>query len=336
MSFKKECPVCRSHLQSFKSSPSTCFDQETKQAIRHGDDQRACSECWELYLSMRVEERAAVYIESAGDHMTNIECMFCPSPLTRAGLKQLSHIDTINRYDMKQIQATRRKCQARCQGTDTPFQNFDRVAEGRIFTCQNCSLATCVDCDRPEHTGETCTQYQHRILCDPVRLIAEAATQNDARLPDAKVAGYCSNCKVPFENIKNDCGYTICWNDMAQVPGGCGFRFWSGCHIPWVGEGSAYLGGRAQHLPSCKHHFQLCKSCNRKEHPDETCEKYLVRLRPIADAEDANHKSAPGEKHWETGHATKKRFEMSLTYLEREQQRKERQKNGCKRKAAAE
>ncbi|KAM3424694.1 hypothetical protein BST61_g6681 [Cercospora zeina] len=285
---------------------------------------------------MQAEEQLAVYMESAGDHVTNIQCMFCPSPLTRADLKQLSHVDTINRYDMKQIQATRRKCQARCQGTNTPFQDFDRVAEGRIFTCQNCNLVTCVDCDRPEHTGETCAQYQHRILEDPVRMSAETTTRNDARLLDARIAGNCPNCKVPFEHIKNGCGYTICSSDAAQVPGGCGFRFCSGCHIPWVGEGSAYLGGRSQHLPVCKHHFQLCKVCNRKDHPAETCQDHLVRPRPIADAEDAKHKSAPGQKHWETGHATRNRFEMSLTYVERDQQRKERQKNGRKRKAAAE
>ncbi|PPJ57509.1 hypothetical protein CBER1_06239 [Cercospora berteroae] len=273
---------------------------------------------------MQVEEYPALHVPGRGDHMTNIQCMFCPSPLMRNALEQLSHADTIVRYDTKRIQETRRKCQARCKGIDTPFQHFDRATEGRIFVCQVCNFATCTDCDRPEHVGETCVQYQQRMKDDLVRITAEAATREK---------DHCPNCKVPYEHIKNSCGYTICSSDVAQVPGGCGFRFCSGCRIPWVGESSAYLGGRPQHLPFCKHHFQLCKACNRKEHPGETCEEYLVRLRPIADAGDAKHKSAPGEKHWETGHGTKNRFKMSLTYVEREQQRKKRQRSSRKRKA---
>ncbi|KAI5363014.1 hypothetical protein Slin14017_G066950 [Septoria linicola] len=113
----------------------------------------------------------------------------------------------------------------------------------------------------------------------------------------------------------------------AGVSAGCGFRFCSGCLVPWVGSGSVYLKGRLAHLPSCKHHFHLCSACNRKEHPEETCDEYAIRLKPIADAEDRKNKCAPGERHWETSHGALNRFEMSRTYVEREEAKKARKRS---------
>jgi hypothetical protein len=60
----------------------------TQHKMQHQeDDQRACGECWEAYLSLQVEERLA----------ENIECMFCTSLLPRSEIDRLSKEQTLAR-----------------------------------------------------------------------------------------------------------------------------------------------------------------------------------------------------------------------------------------------
>jgi hypothetical protein len=64
----KHCKICASDLRDFtKLSP-----QDHERA--HGDDERACGQCWEAWLSLQVEEKKP----------DEIECLFCKSPISEA------------------------------------------------------------------------------------------------------------------------------------------------------------------------------------------------------------------------------------------------------------
>lgn len=139
----------------------------------------------------------------------------------------------IVRYDEKLRRSTKLKCQDRCKGADCVFQDHDREKDGRVFRCKDCSFQTCIDCDRPEHTDETCDQYQTRIYSNTSHSKAEAKTSEACR--------QCPDCTACFI-VTTGCGHVRC---------DCGYRFCSDCLIPWVGEGSAYLGGRWAHKESC-------------------------------------------------------------------------------------
>lgn len=110
------------------------------------------------------------------------------------------------------------------------LQPFDRETNGRVFTCKDCAYEACVDCDKPEHKNETCHAYRERLS------VAHAAAEQKTH----EAFKSCPSCDMLFDTEK--CGFTQCK---------CGYRFCSGCMIPWVGEGSAYLGGKAAHGQGC-------------------------------------------------------------------------------------
>ena len=99
-----------------------------------------------------------------------------------------------------------------------------------MFTCKDCGFQVCVDCDKPEHSNETCREYLDRLRT--AHAAAEDATHETYRS--------CPSCTSLFETEK--CGFTQCE---------CGWRFCSGCMIPWVGIGSAYIGGKEAHGDDC-------------------------------------------------------------------------------------
>jgi hypothetical protein len=53
-------------------------------------------------------------------------------------------------------------CMYRCDGSKT-VQLYDREQDGRIFTCAVCTFRVCTDCNRPEHTRESCHEYKSRL-----------------------------------------------------------------------------------------------------------------------------------------------------------------------------
>lgn len=110
------------------------------------------------------------------------------------------------------------------------LQPFDREKDGRVFTCKDCGFAACFDCDKPEHKGETCREHCDRL--STVHAKSEHATHEEYR--------NCPSCDLLFDTER--CGYTPCK---------CGYRFCSGCMIPWVGMGSAYTGGKEAHGQDC-------------------------------------------------------------------------------------
>lgn len=81
----KECPICCSEVSSFKKSPATCEEA-------HGPDQRACSECWEAYLSKEVEEKAPSDIKCIFEHDKAVDCQ-----IDRVDLERLAWKDTLIR-----------------------------------------------------------------------------------------------------------------------------------------------------------------------------------------------------------------------------------------------
>lgn len=88
--------------------------------------------------------------------------------------------------------------------------------------------------------SETCAEYRNRVVQAPQHADAEAAT--------LEAFDKCPSCDTFFVLEGEDgrsagCGYTQCT--------ACGYRFCSRCLIPWVGESSAYLGGRKAHLRGC-------------------------------------------------------------------------------------
>jgi hypothetical protein len=123
-------------------------------------------------------------------------------------------------------------CMHRCDGFKT-VQPYDREADGRIFTCEVCKFQVCTDCDRPEHTEETCLEYKSRL----------AAIHSEAEKKTRKAFKSCPDCKTLVEPEKASC-YTQCT---------CGFQFCSSCLVNWVGVGSAYLAGKEAHGPRCKY-----------------------------------------------------------------------------------
>jgi hypothetical protein len=76
----KECNICDGEVSSLRVSPS----HGTR---KHSEDERACGECWEVYLSLQVEENKP----------DQIECMFCKSTLDFQQIKKLSYISTSER-----------------------------------------------------------------------------------------------------------------------------------------------------------------------------------------------------------------------------------------------
>ena len=83
----------------------------------------------------------------------------------------------------------------------------------------------------------------------------------------------CPECDSVIE-IEKGCGYTMC---------NCGYRFCSRpeCLIPWVGEDSAYLGGKAAHWEGCKYRTRDGDSVHtlqrRFQQDDETVARELER-----------------------------------------------------------
>jgi hypothetical protein len=110
------------------------------------------------------------------------------------------------------------------------LQPFDRKKDGRVFTCKDCGFQACFDCDKPEHKGETCREFKDRLRTS--HGAAEDLTYEAFR--------NCPSCDMMFDTER--CGYTKCE---------CGWRFCSGCMIPWVGIGSAYTGGKEAHGEEC-------------------------------------------------------------------------------------
>ena len=184
--------------------------------------------------------------------------MLCYNVISRADLKSLAHADTLtrygfphleltilrrsanrDRYDLKLTDTTRRFCQDRCPKSRAfGLQAHDRTTDDRVFTCQFCDFATCIDCDRPEHIGETCYEYRTRVIFAPQHVKAHAATWNKYKM--------CPACDSVFELEKGHGCYLMC---------ACGYRFCEKkcCLIPWVGEDSAYLLGKAGHHEGCKY-----------------------------------------------------------------------------------
>ena len=80
----KPCPICAVEVTAFSVSPTSCVGG-------HDANQRACSECWEAYLSTEIEEKPP----------EEIKCMFCPGKegvLSKAELQKLARKGTLERY----------------------------------------------------------------------------------------------------------------------------------------------------------------------------------------------------------------------------------------------
>lgn len=90
----KTCRICASQVSGFKASPTEPGHTEKKrnrdgrisavEVRQHGDDHRACGECWEAHLSLQVQEK----------HAAEVQCMFCPKVLTASEIGDLSRKDS--------------------------------------------------------------------------------------------------------------------------------------------------------------------------------------------------------------------------------------------------
>lgn len=82
MKNRKNCNICALNVSSLKVSPK---GHESK---HKSDDERACGECWEAWLSQQVEER----------HPHEIECLFCKATISIDELARLARDGTAYRY----------------------------------------------------------------------------------------------------------------------------------------------------------------------------------------------------------------------------------------------
>lgn len=76
----KNCNICGVETVPLRISP--------KHGTRkHSEDERACEECWEIYISLQVEENKP----------DQIECMFCKSTLDFQQIAKLARKGTVFR-----------------------------------------------------------------------------------------------------------------------------------------------------------------------------------------------------------------------------------------------
>ncbi|KAK3073610.1 hypothetical protein LTR53_004665 [Teratosphaeriaceae sp. CCFEE 6253] len=236
----KHCTICNTEPAVLKTSPTSCSSPH------YASVERACGECWEAYLSMAVEESQAE---------DDIQCMFCDSTMPGAEIKRLAREHTAERHEMKIQHRFKQTCQDRCAASriahpnGSPqrskrnsaycfvLQDHEPDADGRVFACKFCDFATCVVCDRPEHLGEACEDYQARTgmleELPPVQQRSGHTMKKDA-------IKSCPNCQVYWMlDDGGGCGFVKC--------NACCFRFCQRCLVPWVGEDSAYLVGKKAH-----------------------------------------------------------------------------------------
>lgn len=119
-------------------------------------------------------------------------------------------------------------------------QAYDREKDGRVFTCADCNFQVCTDCDRPEHVGESCTEYLARIV----------AVHGEAETKTREAFAACPDCTATILPDEANC-HTQCE---------CGYQFCSKCMVNWVGEGSAYLWGKEAHKAGCKYRVRDAES----------------------------------------------------------------------------
>lgn len=77
---KAFCTICASQVSSLRISPKG-------HERAHGEDERACDECWEAWLSMQVEE----------NRPEDIQCIFCNSIIDFEQLASYAWKGTHNR-----------------------------------------------------------------------------------------------------------------------------------------------------------------------------------------------------------------------------------------------
>ena len=154
------------------------------------------------------------------------------------------------------------------------LQPFDREKDGRVFTCKDCNFQSCVNCDKSEHSNETCREYRDRLYS--IHAKAENATHSAF-----------SNCPSWDALSETEgCGFTQCRGGPHDNRTGCGYRFCSGCRISWVGEGSAYTVGKEAHGEDC-----LCRSRDRpSEHALKRRFKELDDVQARIDQKDLKNK----------------------------------------------
>ncbi|KAK3654571.1 hypothetical protein LTR56_003217 [Elasticomyces elasticus] len=200
-------------------------------------------------------------VEEKCDSLEEIECMFCTSKMPEKMVKKYSRPQTAERYDAICNGKTKQTCQARCVASrDThpdgrvkrsnsdssilfKLQDHCRDVDGRVFSCEYCKFATCVECDRAEHIGEDCEEYKLRTgLLEKLPIVIGASKfKKDAikNCPRCEAYWMLDERKDANGKTHQGCGYMKC--------AACQFRFCQRCLVPWVGEGSAYLLGKESH-----------------------------------------------------------------------------------------
>jgi hypothetical protein len=172
-------------------------------------------------------------------------------------------------------------CMARCKGSLQGTQAYDREKDGRVFTCHHCSFRVCTDCDRPEHTNESCEEYRERQQKSHGH--AEALTLQNFKT--------CPDCTATIQPEKSNC-HTQCES--------CGYQFCSRCMVPWVGEGSAYLLGKEAHTGECKYRTRDAESKhslgNRWEQTKAVQERLSAKAEKRRKAEAAFGESTDGSE----------------------------------------
>jgi hypothetical protein len=143
-------------------------------------------------------------------------------------------------------------------------QSFEREKDGRVFTCKRCGSRTCVDCDRPEHVGENCDEYQARTMRAPTHVTAGAPSR---QILQAYKRTPC--CDTPFQRER--CNYIVCV--------ACKFQFCSDCLVPWVGEHGALTNGKDAHKHGCHYKAMEKSSTHTLKHRFEENRDVLDKFR---------------------------------------------------------
>ena len=101
------------------------------------------------------------------------------------------------------------------------FQKHDQTKHGRIMKCKKCGNRECVQCNVVEHAGESCEQFQARLLLehgDEENATAEAfksgysvvkVSESGKKPKKPRMAKPCPVCGLMIER-EDGCGHMTC------------------------------------------------------------------------------------------------------------------------------
>ncbi|KAF2162575.1 hypothetical protein M409DRAFT_27197 [Zasmidium cellare ATCC 36951] len=243
---KQTCAVCwdpvpTSQFKKFASCP-------------HERCNKTCNFCWTKVIKTRGIE----------DPTTPIRCFECEEVLEKKQVikmlngnqRDIAHYE----YRCKTVQMLDNDERGCSRGSCKSFQVHE--SQERVFACVACSAQDCTFCSAPEHAGETCRQYQARLLAEHGD--EEAATAASLRISAIDATGMSKSEFAKQDKLPTPCpgcGILIVRAEDCHIMHCtvCSMHFCIrvGCGAKYLGSGTVVpLVGNAAHASTCPHHHR--------------------------------------------------------------------------------